>query len=158
MTYIALTIALIALALAFVSYRNYNKLQIELVKSRGIIFDLSRGVREIREELKQTRRQVQIVMQQGSDTFRFEKATRVRDAMAMHPDVRDIFAHFHLGGCSSCAINEDDTIEQVAIGHQKDVDLLLTTLNSLFDQEIDARSVPGTGGSGLLTIGMMPDA
>lgn len=155
MTYIALTLALGALIFAFVSYRRHNKLQVELVKSRGMVFDLSRGVREIREELKQTRHQLQIIMQQGNGAFRFEKTTRVRDAMAMHPAVRDIFAGFHLGGCSSCAINEEDTIEQVAVGHQKDINLLLTTLNGLMDQGIDAKPVQDAGG--LLTIGMMPD-
>ena len=157
MIYIVLTLATVALILAFVCWRRFNKLQIELVKSRNMVFDMNRGVREIRDELKQTRQQLQLVMRHSGHNFRFEKNTLVEEALIMHPGVRDVLASLHLSGDANSAINDDHTLEEVAVGHQKDVNLLLNTLNSLLDQGINAKPVQETDGSDLLSIGMMPD-
>ncbi|MCH8204387.1 MAG: DUF1858 domain-containing protein [Candidatus Hydrogenedentes bacterium] len=55
----------------------------------------------------------------------------VGEAMAVHPQVAEVFTAFHLGGCSSCGISEIETVGQVCMGYGVDVDILLEVLEDL---------------------------
>ena len=58
----------------------------------------------------------------------------VGSAMALHPNARWVFASYHLGGCSHCAISSEETIAQVAEGYGVPLDKLLEDLNSLLTE------------------------
>ena len=60
-----------------------------------------------------------------------EAGMTVGEAMALHPNARWVFASYHLGGCSHCAISTEETIGQVAEGYGVPLDKLLDDLNSL---------------------------
>lgn len=61
----------------------------------------------------------------------FRSDMLVSDAMALHPRAKEVFAGFHLGGCSSCSISYNETIEQVCMGYGVEVEMLLEALESL---------------------------
>jgi hybrid cluster-associated redox disulfide protein len=63
----------------------------------------------------------------------FDKDLTVENAFKVHAGARRVFAKFHLGGCSNCAISETETIEQVSEGYGIPLDMLLTELEQLFD-------------------------
>lgn len=65
----------------------------------------------------------------------FTKEMTVGAAMATHPNARWVFASYHLGGCSHCAISSEETIEQVAEGYGVPLDKLIDDLNSLLTEE-----------------------
>lgn len=64
----------------------------------------------------------------------FIKEMTVGEAMALHTDAAMVFASYHLNGCSHCSVNEYETIEQVCEGYGVDVDLIIDSLNSLFEE------------------------
>ena len=64
----------------------------------------------------------------------------VGEAMAVHPRVAEVFAAFHLGGCSSCGISEVETVAQVCMGYGVDLDVLLEVLEGLMEQEAQTAS------------------
>jgi|GEM_PF-2847097 hypothetical protein len=152
MIYITLILACIAIALAFLTWRRGNQLNVELVKARSTILDLSRGVREIRGELQQTRQQISLMARQGNNAFTFEGTTLVRDALVMHPGVKEIFTHIHMDSDATVAINGDDTLEKVAIGHDRKPDHLVAALNSLFDQDLTDPPPTQPDSTGLIQI------
>ena len=59
-----------------------------------------------------------------------EPTMKIADAIALEPRIRDVLAQFHLGGCGSCAINEEHTIEQAAMSYGVDLDRLMATLTA----------------------------
>jgi len=61
----------------------------------------------------------------------------VGEAMKMHPKAQFVFASYHLGGCSHCAISEHETIEQVCYGYGIPPEELLESLNSLLKEGED---------------------
>ena len=61
----------------------------------------------------------------------FDPNMTVGEAMAVHPQVAEVFTAFHLGGCSSCGISEIETVGQVCMGYGVDVDILLEVLEDL---------------------------
>ncbi len=62
----------------------------------------------------------------------FNKDMTVQDAFKTHAGARRVFAKFHLGGCSNCAISETETIEQVGEGYGIPLDMLMTELEALY--------------------------
>ncbi len=61
----------------------------------------------------------------------FDPNMTVVEAMCVHPQVAEVFAAFHLGGCSNCGISEIETVGQVCMGYGIDVDILLEVLEEL---------------------------
>jgi hypothetical protein len=58
----------------------------------------------------------------------------VDDAFKLHAGARRVFARFHLGGCSNCAISESHTIGAISDDYGIPLSMLLENLNALFDQ------------------------
>ena len=59
----------------------------------------------------------------------------VAEAMAMHPRAAEVFAAFHLGGCSHCGVAHYETIEQVCMGYGVDSEVLLEVLEGLMEHD-----------------------
>lgn len=67
----------------------------------------------------------------------FSLDMKVGEAMKVHPKAQFVFASYHLGGCSHCAISEHETIEQVCYGYGIPPEDLLESLNSLLEDGDD---------------------
>ena len=66
----------------------------------------------------------------------FTKEMTVDQAFGVHAGARRVFAKFHLGGCSHCAISEHETIEQVSEGYGIPLPMLMAELERLFEQPL----------------------
>ena len=64
----------------------------------------------------------------------FSPEMTVDEAFRMHAGARRVFARFHLGGCSNCAISETHTIGAISVDYGIPLPMLLDSLNALFDQ------------------------
>jgi hybrid cluster-associated redox disulfide protein len=64
---------------------------------------------------------------------RFHADMTLSEAMSMHPRAPEVFAAFHLGGCSHCHVAQIETIGEVCQGYGVDVNELLNVLESLED-------------------------
>ena len=65
---------------------------------------------------------------------RFTPEMTVDQAFKTHAGARRVFARFHLGGCSNCAIGESHTIGAVSEDYGIPLPMLLESLNALWDQ------------------------
>jgi len=57
----------------------------------------------------------------------------VNEAFKTHAGARRVFARFHLGGCSHCAISEHETIAQVSEGYGIPLPMLMDELEKLYE-------------------------
>ena len=62
-------------------------------------------------------------------TPRYTADTRMGDAMVHDSDLAVILMRFHIGGCSLCGFEADDTVAQVAEDNGVPVEILLGALN-----------------------------
>jgi len=65
---------------------------------------------------------------------RFTPEMTVDQAFKLHAGARRVFARFHLGGCSNCAISESHTIGAISDDYGIPLPMLLESLNALWDQ------------------------
>ncbi len=68
------------------------------------------------------------------DQQQFTPDMTVDEAFKLHAGARRVFARFHLGGCSNCAISESHTIGAISDDYGIPLPMLLENLNALFDQ------------------------
>jgi hybrid cluster-associated redox disulfide protein len=66
---------------------------------------------------------------------RFTAEMSVGEAIQLHPRAYEVFAGFHLGGCSHCAISGYETVGQICEGYGVPQDMLLGALNSLLETQ-----------------------
>lgn len=66
----------------------------------------------------------------------FTPEMTVDQAFKLHAGARRVFAKFHLGGCSNCAISESHTIGAISVDYGIPLPMLLDSLNALFDQNV----------------------
>lgn len=71
------------------------------------------------------------MVQRQSGGIVLEPSMKIAEAIALDPHMRDVLAQFHLGGCSSCAIDEEDTLEQAVVSHGIDLGRLMAALTAL---------------------------
>lgn len=55
--------------------------------------------------------------------------TRMGDAVRANPDLPVVLMRFHIGGCTMCGFEDDDTIAQVAEDNGVPIERLLAALN-----------------------------
>ena len=65
----------------------------------------------------------------------FRPDMTVAEAMAIHPRVAEVFAAFHLGGCSHCGISQVENVDQVCAAYGVDINVLLEVLEGLMEKE-----------------------
>ncbi len=63
----------------------------------------------------------------------FTAQTKMAEAMAADPNLPVVLMGFHIGGCSMCGFEEDDTIAQVAEDNGVPLQRLLDAVNGVGD-------------------------
>jgi hypothetical protein len=90
----------------------------------------TRGLSPDQEKNGDARREKGVVAV-STDSPSFTPNLTVGEAFALHPGARAVFANFHLGGCSNCAISEFETIDQVSEGYGIPLSMIMDALNAL---------------------------
>jgi len=134
----ALWIALFALAVSAAALFFARRLQQENEKLRGrldrynkTLFAAENDLRNLREEIADNSARFQAELMQRTGTARFTPEMTARTATLLHPQVDQILAGFHLGGCSDCAVEPDETLAQICAERGIALDTLLGNLNML---------------------------
>ncbi|HYY15313.1 MAG TPA: hypothetical protein VE965_01480 [Gammaproteobacteria bacterium] len=123
--------ALGAMGIAIIKYGRERSLRESLREVQRRLYLAQARLNELENTVQKELQALRAVMRRQSGGPLFEPTMRLADAIAIDPRVRDVFAQFHLGGCSACAIDEEHTIAQAAASYGVDLAHLMATLESL---------------------------
>jgi len=135
MTIAALFVAVLSLVIAYLAFRRADALDKRLSETNDKLFDLRSQLSDANGELRSLR----LEMRRQAGDLSFSPTMTIAEAMEVHPQVVQVLANFHLGGCSHCAVSDVDTIEGACQSYGIDQSALMTALNQLID--------PKSGGS-----------
>jgi hypothetical protein len=128
---IAILAALAAAAYAWQLQREVARLTRRLDRYNKALFDTGEQLRTLREETLQAQAEVRVALMERTGGVRFTPETTLREAQLAHPQVQQVLAAFHVGGCDSCAAEPDETLARVCAERGIDAGALLGTLNAL---------------------------
>lgn len=135
LTLTSLVIALSAFGYAWKLQQELSQAARRLDRYNRALFDANDELRRLREEMTTSMARLRVELMQSAGRAQFMPETTVREAHLLHPQAQQVLAGLHLGGCSSCAVEPDDTLAKVSADHGIDLDLLLTNLNLLLSPE-----------------------
>jgi hybrid cluster-associated redox disulfide protein len=135
MTIAALFVAVLSLVIAYLAFRRADALDKRLSETNDKLFDLRSQLNDASGEVRGLRME----MRRQAGDLSFSPTMTIAEALEVHPQVVQVLASFHLGGCSNCAVSDVDTIEGACQSYGIDQTALMTALNQLID--------PKSGGS-----------
>src|SRR5918912_1126855 len=102
--------ALGALSIAAVGYWRERSLRESVREAQRRLYLAQARLNELENTVQKELHALRAFAHRRSGAPVFEPKLRIADAVAIDPRVRDVLAQFHLGGCSSCAINEKENL------------------------------------------------
>lgn len=129
---IAFLLAMLAVAFAWKMQQEMTRLTRRLDRYNKSLFDANDEIRHLREELAENTAQLRVELMRQTGAVHVTPEMTVREVQMLHPQAGQVLAGFHLGGCSSCAVEPDDTLARLSADHNVNLDQLLSSLNLLF--------------------------
>ena len=143
LTIVALLIGLAGLVCAWLVRQDLDKATRRLDRYNRALYDASDQIRKLEERQAATVAELRAEIARSSGKASFRPSMSVRESYALHPQAQEILAAYHMGGCSSCAVELDDTIAQVCANAGVDVGQVIGDLNTLFAGQLGAGHANG---------------
>jgi hybrid cluster-associated redox disulfide protein len=135
-----------ALSIAAITLLRQRSWREALRDAQRCLYLTQTRLNELESIVQKELQTVRALARRQSGSLFFEPAMKIADAIAIDPRVREVLAQFHLGGCSSCAINEEHTIEQAALSYGVDLERLMAALTPLSTGQEAHPNSPQHGG------------
>jgi hybrid cluster-associated redox disulfide protein len=145
-TVLSVLIAVVALGMAAITFFRQRFLRDSLRDAQRRLYLAQARLNELETTLQKELHALRSLLRRQSGGSVFDPSMKITDAIAIDPRIRDVFAQFHLGGCSSCAINEEHTIEQAAMSYGLDLDRLMAALTGLGNGQETVTETPRRDG------------
>jgi hybrid cluster-associated redox disulfide protein len=129
-TALIVMIACAALGIASVTFFRQRFLRDALRDAQRRLYLAQARLNELEGTVQRERQALRSLIRRQSGGPLFEPSMKIADAIAIDPRVRDVLAQFHLGGCSSCVINEEHSLEQAATSYGVDIERLIAALTA----------------------------
>jgi hybrid cluster-associated redox disulfide protein len=134
-----------ALGFAAIAYLRERSLRDSLQHTQRRLYLAQARLNELESTLQKELQTLRAAVRRQSGGSFFEPTMKIADAIAVEPRVREVLAQFHLGGCSSCAINEEHTIEQASASYGVNLEHLMAVLDALGNGQAPASPSSGHG-------------
>lgn len=129
-------IAIVALGIAVVAFLRERSLRESLQDVQRRVYLAQARLHELENTVQQGFQSLRADVRRQSGATAFAPEMKIADAIAIDPRARDVLGQFHLGGCSACAINEEDTIEHAAMSYGVKVEQLMAALEALSNGDV----------------------
>ena len=134
MVYIALLLSIAGLGMAWLCHRKNGALRKKLSQTNSRIYNLRRENLEIREKAEKEIMALKFEILKLKGELKVEPQMKIGEIMSIHPQAQQVLAGFHLGGCSSCSVDERQSLSEAAAVNGRELEPILAALNTLVAQ------------------------
>jgi hybrid cluster-associated redox disulfide protein len=127
----ALVVAVLAVGYAWKLSHELATATRRLDRYNKALFATNDELRTLRERTEEELARLRVQIRRGGPAAGFSPEMTVRDALLMHPQAEQVLAGLHLGGCSHCAVEPDETLAQVCAQHGVELVQVVGQLNLL---------------------------
>ena len=131
LSYLALAIGLIGLVLAWSANRKNKELQERLAQLNSRLYQLRRENQEAQEQAAYDTMQLKFQLLRLEGNLKVTPDMKIGEVIALHPQAQQLLAGFHLGGCSGCAVEVDQSLAEAVALNGRDLEPILAALNTL---------------------------
>ncbi len=135
MEWVTLVLLVLAVGWSLLNWRRWREAERSLDTLRSAHYRLTEETHQEIAALQSEIRKLKV------DWYRernggavFVPSMTVGEALSLHPDAAEVLAAFHIGGCASCAVSPDVTLDAAAAQSRADLSRLLQSLNALLTE------------------------
>ncbi len=133
----AILVAAIAIFFAWRARQEIQTITAKLDRLQTTLYETRQAQRAQQEQMENKVAALDVAMQQATGKLRFDPSTTLTRLYETEPRAQAVLAAFHIGGCASCAVDENGTLADAVRERGADLKQVLTALNTL----------PANGGS-----------
>ena len=141
MIYVVLAVALIGLYLAWKANKKQKSLNDRITELNGRIYQTRREMLESQEETKQALTKLRFDALKAQGQLQVTSDMTVGEVLMTHPMAGQVLASFHVGGCSSCATDDEQRLDLALASSGQSVEPVLVALNNLITREHETGAV-----------------
>lgn len=134
MTYVASILGLMGLVMAWVANRRSNDLTEQMNRVNSRIYYLRREMEVAQEKAEQEKMTLKYELLQLKGELKISPAMTIGELVRAHPQAQQLLAGFHIGGCSSCSVDERQTLGDAVTMNGREIEPILVALNNLITE------------------------
>lgn len=127
----AIVIAAAAIFIAWRAMREIRSVTAKLDRLQSTVFETRREQRAGQEQMETRLAALDLSVQKATGKIRFDPDWKLTRLYQEEPRAEAVLAAFHIGGCASCAVDENGTLAQAVQERGADLNAILTALNTL---------------------------
>jgi hypothetical protein len=141
MLYVALVIGGLGLLMAWSANRKNKELKERIAQVSSRIYHLRREMEEAQEEVEQKMMALKFELLKLQGDLKVTPEMKIGEITALHPQAQQVLAGFHLGGCSSCMVDDRQTLAEAVAVNGRELEPILVTLNTLVAESENGNSL-----------------
>lgn len=130
-TYVALILSIIALVGAWQLGRKNNDLKERLAQANSRVYSLRRDIDEKLQQAEQERLTLKFEILKLKGDLQVTPDMKIGEVLAAHPAAGQVLAGFHIGGCSSCVVDNNQSLGEAVAMNGRELEPILVALNTL---------------------------
>ena len=142
MEYIALVVGFVGLLMAWSANRKNKALNERIAQTNSRIYNLRRELQETLEQAEQERMALKFQILKLQGDLKVTPEMKIGEVTAIHPQASQILTGFHLGGCSSCYVDDKQSLAEAAAVNGRELEPILVALNNLVANGRNASAEP----------------
>jgi hypothetical protein len=135
MIYVTLGIALVAVFMAWQANRKNKYLTERIGQLNSRIFKTRQELLEAQEGTRHDLTALRIELLKSQGTFKVTGDMPVEEVLMIHPLADQVLGSFHIGGCSSCAVDGSQRLDLAVASSGQPLEPVLVALNRLLTDE-----------------------
>lgn len=127
----AILLAAVAIFIAWRATQEVKSMTAKLDRLQSTLFETRQEQRAQQEQVETKIASLDVSMQKATGKMRFDPNMQLTRLYETEPRAQAVLAAFHIGGCASCAVDEEGSLAQAVRERGADLDRVLTALNTL---------------------------
>lgn len=127
----AIIVAAVAILLAWRAIQELKGVTAKLDRLQSTVYETRQEQRAAQEKTDSKIAALDVSMQKASGRMRFDPDWKLARLYQQEPRAEVVLAAFHIGGCASCAVDENVTLAEAVQERGANLDKVLTALNTL---------------------------
>lgn len=128
---VAILIAAVAIVAAWRVTQELRTLTGKLDRLQSTLYETRQDQRAQQEQVETKLAALDYATQKATGNLRFDPNIQLMSLYQTEPRAQAVLAGFHIGGCASCAVDENGTLAEAVRERGVDLDRVLKALNTL---------------------------
>ena len=144
LTYAAFALGLIGILMAWSAHRKNKELRERIAQVNSRVYHLRQEIQTAQEESDRQRMALKFEILELQGALKINPEMTIGEIIAVQPQAAQVLAGFHLGGCASCMVDDNQTLAEAATVNGRELAPIVMALNTLLTESENGHGLATT--------------